>query len=237
MDIKKFCVEHDIDMSKCGVSISGGSFTLVDLETSPIEFLNLAEEDFQRGGLSARLNATTNAKRAIVSQMDQLLISLGYKSFDWKVPRKIAQVQALGLFTPGIVRKMIKLRNTLEHEYKAPTLLQAGEIVDIASLFVMSMSAMFIPFDDELQFSLVKASARDRPIKYLTAGLHRDAGSVFYTVYAYKAGDSKEVCLGQCNIPSGHVLFDPLVKLSASLMMKYKVDQACKDFDAVYATL
>jgi len=75
-------------MSKCAVASGGGSFELADLKTSPVEFLSLAEDDFERGGLSALVNATTNIKRAIVCQLDQLLISFGYPSFRWNVPKK-----------------------------------------------------------------------------------------------------------------------------------------------------
>lgn len=70
----------------------GGSFGLADLETSPVEFLSLAEDDFERGGLAALVNATANAKRAIVSQLDQLLTSFGYPSFRWNVPKKIERL-------------------------------------------------------------------------------------------------------------------------------------------------
>ncbi|MHC8321412.1 hypothetical protein ACYZT4_12080 [Pseudomonas sp. GB2N2] len=237
MDIKAFCVEHSIDMSKCGVSLIGGSFSLVELvelEVSPVEFLILAEEDFQRGGQSALINAPSNIKRAMVSQMDRLLSSFGFKSSGLNVKEKIEKLRKLGLLAPGVLRKAVKLRNVLEHENKTPTMEQVEDALDVASLFVLSSSVMFTPFEDALEFSLRKASVL-HPIKYLTVGLSREASSVFYKVYVYGADNSE--CLGCCNIQSGHLLFDQLVKLSASLMMKYKVDQACKEFDAVYATL
>jgi len=219
------------------VSLGGGSFTLVDLKTSPLEFLSLAEEDLQRGGLSALVNATTNAKRAIVSQMDQLLVSFGYDSFRLNVPRKVEKLRALGLLAPSLLRKAVSMRNLLEHEYEAPALPEVEEALDIASLFVLSASAMFIPFDDVLEFSLYGTSDTDTPIKQVTLGLDREAGRVYYRVYAYECGAEGNLCVGQCEIPSGHSLFDPMVKLSASMMLKYKVDQACKDFYAVYAAL
>lgn len=70
MNIKEFCQAHEFNMSKCAVSLAGGSFTMTELKTSPVEFLSLAEDDFERGGLSALINATTNSKRAIVCQID-----------------------------------------------------------------------------------------------------------------------------------------------------------------------
>jgi hypothetical protein len=50
MDIKEFCINHGFDLSKCAVASGGGSVALSELKTSPVEFLSLAEEDFERGG-------------------------------------------------------------------------------------------------------------------------------------------------------------------------------------------
>lgn len=237
MEIKAFCIAHSIDLSRCAVSLGGGGFTLVELETSPVEFLTLAEEDLQRGGLSALVNATTNAKRAIVSQIDQLLISLGYDSISFEIPRKIDKLKGLGLLAPRLLKKVVKMRNILEHEYRKPKLSEVEEALDIATLFVLSSSVMFIPFDDVLEFSLYKASNKNTPVKQVTVGLAREAGRVFYTAYAYEGDAANNPCVGKCEIPSGHALFDPMVKISASMMQKYKVDQAFRDFEAVYATL
>jgi hypothetical protein len=44
-------------------------------------------------------------------------------------------------------------------------------------------------------------------------------------------------CVGQCEIPSGHALFEAMVRISASLMIRYKVSKAFSDFDAAYARL
>lgn len=237
MDIKEFCLAHGFNMSKCAVASGGGSFGMTELKISPIEFLTLAEDDFERGGLSALVNATTNVKRAIVSQLDQLLISFGYSSLRWNVPKKIERLRALGLLAPRLLRKIVDMRNILEHEYATPELEKVEEALDIASLFVMSASAMFIPFDDVLEFSLSDQDATDSSVTRITAGLNRESGRVFYTVYAYEPGEHAGRCVGQCEIQSGHVLFEAMVKLSASLMLRYKVNQALSDFDAAYAQL
>jgi len=238
MDIKEFCAAHRFDMSKSGVALGGGDFGMTDLQISPTDFLTLAEEDFERGGLVALVNATTNVKRAIVGQLDQLLISFGYPSLRWNVPRKIERVRALGLLAPSLLRKVVDMRNFLEHEYVTPELKNVEEALDIASLFVMSASAMFIPFDDVLEFSRHEPPVVDSDVTHLTAGLSREeSGRVFYTVYAYEPGEYAGNCVGQCQIQSGHVLFEAMVKLSASLMLRYKVNQALSDFEAAYAQL
>lgn len=210
---------------------------MTELKTSPVEFLSLAEDDFERGGLSALINATTNSKRAIVCQMDQLLTSFGYQSLRWNVPKKLERLRAIGLLAPSLLRKIVDVRNVLEHEYKAPDLEFVKESLDIASLFVMSATAMFIPFDDVLEFSLPDSSVRDNSVARITVGLGREPRGVFYTVYAYEPDEFYGRCVGQCEIPSGHLLFEAMVKLSASLMLRYKVDQAFEDFDKAYAQL
>lgn len=153
------------------------------------------------------------------------------------MPKKIERLRALGLLAPSLLRKVVNMRNILEHEYETPELEIVEEALDIASLFVMSASAMFIPFDDVLEFLLPDLAAGGSPVTHITVGLNRESRGVFYTVYAYESGGYGGRCVGQCEIPSGHELFEAMVKLSASLMLRYKVNQAFRDFDTAYAHL
>jgi hypothetical protein len=221
MDIKAFCTAHSMDLGQAAVSLQGGSFSLVELKTSPVAFLLLAEDDYERGGLSALINATT----------------FGFGSFRWDVPRKVEKLLAMGLLAPTLLRKIVKMRNTLEHTYQAPSLLDVEEAMDVAALFVMSATALFIPFEDELQFSLYDRVDSEIPARYILVGLNTEEGAVFYTAYAYETASPRDVCIGECKIQSGHALFDSMVKLSASLMLRYKVDQALKGFEETYAAL
>lgn len=127
------------------------------------------------------------------------------------------------------------MRNVLEHEYATPNLGKVEEALDIASLFVMSAAAMFIPFDDVLEFSHPDSAGAQGVVTHFPAGLNRKFGRVFYTVYAYEPGGYAGRCVGQCEIESGHVLFEAMVKLSASLMLRYKVDQALSVFENALA--
>jgi hypothetical protein len=237
MDIRDFCITHRFDMTKCAVASGGGSFQMTELKTSPVDFLSLAEDDFERDGLSALINATTNVKRAIVCQLDQLLISFGYSPSRWNVPKKIEKLRSLGLLAPSLLRKVVDMRNLLEHEYETPELKTVEEALDIASLFVMSASAMFVPFDDVLEFSRLDIAAGDGHVTHMTVGLNREPRGVFYTVYAYEPGERWGRCVGQCEIPSGHLLFEAMVKVSASLMLRYRVSQALENFGYAYTKL
>ncbi|WKW32699.1 hypothetical protein KIH13_01600 [Pseudomonas viridiflava] len=195
MDIKEFCLAHGFDISKSGVALGGGDFGMTELKVSPIEFLTLAEDDFERGGLAALVNATTNAKRAIVCQLDQLLISFGYPSLRWNVPKKIERLRALGLLAPSLLRKVVDIRNILEHEYATPELEKVEEALDTASLFVMSASAMFIPFDDVLEFSLPDLGVTDSSVIRVSAGLNRESSRVFTLSTLISLGSMPDVAL------------------------------------------
>lgn len=147
------------------------------------------------------------------------------------MPKKIERLKALGLLAPSLLRKVVDMRNVLEHEYIAPEIENVEEALDIASLFVMSASAMFIPFEDVLEFPHPESGGRAGAVTHITAGLNRKAGRVYYTVYAYEPREYAGHCVGQCEIESGHILFEAMVKLSASLMLRYKVNQALSDFE------
>src|SRR5687768_4312811 len=111
-----------------------------DLEIRPEEFLNQAEEDLERGGDAARLNAITNAKRAIHCQIDSNLIWLGYKPARWSIRRKVEVFSSLGVVAPRILERVTEARNLVEHAYQAPTDQQVVDAVDLALLFTEAAS-------------------------------------------------------------------------------------------------
>ena len=71
--------------------------------------------------------------------MDQALLSFGYPSTKWNIPKKIEALQGLGLITPRILTKVSGARNLLEHEYRRPQKNEVEEALDLASLFVTSI--------------------------------------------------------------------------------------------------
>lgn len=163
------------------VPSGGGGLSMYELDVDPYDFLLLAEEDWERGGLAAELNAITNAKRAIVAQMDQALLSFGYPATTWNVPKKIETLQCLGLVTPRILRRVSATRNLLEHEYRRPSIKDVEDAIDLAALFVASIKPILTLFGDqffvgnadeqedafsfaqELDFSLLSSCSGDRP--------------------------------------------------------------------------
>src|SRR5688572_20286277 len=118
---------------------------MVDIE--PRDFLELAEEDLERGRDAALLNAITNAKRAIHCQVDYVLACLGYDPQRLSTAAKFELFDRFGFVAPRILRRVTKLRNVLEHEYIRPPEEQVIDAVDLAALFVEGVGRHLRAFD------------------------------------------------------------------------------------------
>jgi len=121
---------------KAIVLLSGGLSLWHEFDISPEDFLQQAEDDFELGGNNARLNALSNAKRAIHAQVDEVLLALGFTAVRANFSRKMELLADLGFVSPRMLRRVNDARNVLEHEYHAPTYEQVEEAIDLASLFV-----------------------------------------------------------------------------------------------------
>jgi len=237
LDLKDLLQEMDMDIEHCAVSTLGGSFGLLPMEIEPAEFLVQAEEDLLTGGLSASINSITNAKRAIVCQMDQALLSLGYDAYSWNIPKKIDCLKELGLLMPAILRKVSFTRNVLEHEYKKPSRDEVETGLDVATLFVMATSNLFKPFGDSLELGCDRSfiEERHRYAKTVRLSLRREEQTVSYNATGYEVDEhGREVAVASCAIPNSAPLFKATVKIAAALETKYRVDEAFSNFDSVY---
>lgn len=129
--------------------VSGGRGLSGSLQIDPCEFLQQAEDDLEAGGSSARLNAITNARRAIQSQVDQILLCFGFQPNALKTRRKLSIFADLGFVAPRMLRRVSDARNLLEHEYQSPTQSQVEEAVDLASLFVETTQRYITVFEGD----------------------------------------------------------------------------------------
>jgi hypothetical protein len=141
-------------ISALGIDANRASIGVFDLEyvahyfdVSPQDFLEQAEEDFETGGNASLLNSITNAKRAIRSQIDEALLFLGFDPDKMRIQRKMEVLREVGIIAPRILRKVDDARNLLEHEYKAPTIQEVEDALDIASLFVAAISRSLVSND------------------------------------------------------------------------------------------
>jgi hypothetical protein len=61
----------------------------------------------------------------------------------YSFPGRLETLRTLGLVAPRIVRKIVQLRNLLEHEFHLPKVNEVEDALDIASLFVASLRPYF----------------------------------------------------------------------------------------------
>lgn len=128
----------------CRCSLSWRKVKLYDVEAR--EFLSFAREDLGEDSEKGRINALSNAKRAIECRIDELLTLFNFRSFSsrygWKLPYKMQVLQTFDVPAPNILRRLItSKRNLLEHEYVRPNQQEVQDIVEIAELFLKATDA------------------------------------------------------------------------------------------------
>jgi hypothetical protein len=92
-------------------------------------------------------------------------LSFGNQSVDG--PVKLRFLQALGVATPGIVTRMRRLRNLLEHEYKKPRKADVRDAIGVAELFVQACDGKMKSMMNSFAFGsgLTKARGNEQVAK------------------------------------------------------------------------
>lgn len=202
-----------------------------ELEVDPYEFLLLAEEDLERGGSAAEINAITNAKRAIVAQMDQALLTFGYPAIPWNIPKKIETLKSLGLVTPRILRRVSSTRNLLEHEYRRPSIADIEDAIDLAALFVASIKPILTFFGDNFMLGNSDEQTDDfsfeQELEFSMLGME---GPPKFRVWARKDGS----ILGEAHVDWRQREFPTIVRLAMATDRGFKLDEALADFNALF---
>ena len=111
-------------------------------DVSAHDFLKFAKSDHRSRSLHGRVNALSNGKRAIDCQIDSLLFKFGLlarsRRKQWNFPEKMETLRKLGVVAPAILRKIVRRRNVLEHEYHSPSNDEVEDALDVAELFIVS---------------------------------------------------------------------------------------------------
>lgn len=108
----------------------------------PKEYLEFAERDILGKDLRGAVNALSNSKRAIDSQLENIIKAFGLPK-KRNFPERLEIIQSMGLVAPRIIRKIIQTRNLIEHEYERLSVSEAEDTVDIATLFVEATNKLF----------------------------------------------------------------------------------------------
>ena len=105
----------------------------------PTEYLGFARRDLVEGDTRAMINALSNIKRAIDSQLDILLEMYGLLRLAmkerWPFPKKIEVIRRTGIVSPNILKLINSKRVELEHYHRRPAKEEVMEFADIAELF------------------------------------------------------------------------------------------------------
>lgn len=192
-------------------------------DLKPADYLRFAKKDLELDLEHFHINALGNAKRAIDCMVDNLLAGFGLKR-PRSFPAKLEVVQSLGLLAPRIVRKVVHVRNLLEHEYYRPTVSEVEDAVDIATLFVEVAARPFRKFMDAY-FVADQASSQSLSSEAIKKAILEDAAP--FDGYTFKESifveyDEEEHrfflnlvsgnrCLREITIPSQHPLYIRLI--------------------------
>lgn len=116
------------------------------LETStpikPSEYLSFAEKDFRLGSTRGLVNSLTNSKRAIDCEIFNVLSALSIPE-PYSFPARLEKLQSLGLLAPRLIRRVVQLRNLLEHQYHKPSASEVEDALDIAAMFMETLKPYF----------------------------------------------------------------------------------------------
>lgn len=102
------------------------------------DFINYAKLDIKGNTDRDFVNALSNIKRAIENRMDGILFAFKYQKIakDWNFPDKVNRLNGLGIISPRILRKINRIRNLLEHQYRIPKKREVEDAYDVAILFI-----------------------------------------------------------------------------------------------------
>lgn len=126
----------------------------VDSKVTPIDYLEFARQDIDVNDSDrSRINAYSNAKRALHFQIDLLIDAFGINSSNnLSFPRKLDLCEKSGITTPKILKKINLLRNKVEHDYLVPEKSEVEDAIDVVELFLNSTNRFFCRFPDNIVF-------------------------------------------------------------------------------------
>lgn len=126
------------DLTTCSQTI--GNSLIKEGDPAPSDYLKFADEDLAGGDcMRRRINALSNAKRALHLEIELLTNALGFAASKPKksnFPCRLEFVANCGVAAPSIVKKVNGLRNLVEHEYVRPGREAVEDYVGVAQLFV-----------------------------------------------------------------------------------------------------
>jgi hypothetical protein len=120
----------------------------------PIDYLRYAILDLEEGSTERHLiNSVSNAKKALHLQVSVVVGALGMPiSKNEPFPKMLDFCRACGVVGSRVLKKLNRLRNTVEHEYVVPSQEAAENFADVVELFLFGTQGLlnFFPSDISL---------------------------------------------------------------------------------------
>jgi hypothetical protein len=128
---------------------------------SPRVYFDFAQADLHDKSTSrSRVNALSNAKRALHYQVDLISRALGIEQLETKkrldFPHKLDFCKECGISSPSIIRRLNKIRNVVEHDYIIPTITQVQDYMDVVELFLAATDRVIYQFPTYMEFTYAK---------------------------------------------------------------------------------
>lgn len=103
----------------------------------------------------SRVNALSNAKRALHFQVELISSAFGIEKLPYKerhnFPNKLEFCRKCGVTGERVLNKLNKIRNLVEHEYRIPTKDELEDFIDIVELFLSATDRFVYHFPVDLE--------------------------------------------------------------------------------------
>lgn len=152
----------------CESSVSYGFYTS-DRGMHPEDYLAFARADQMDDDAPRSLvNAVGNAKRAFHGRVEMLCDVFGWRHVNGNKRKpfsgRLDFLNACGVISPNILRKLNATRNKVEHDYHVPDKSQVDDYVDVVELFLIATKDLLRKFPESIEFELMEDEYLDRSI-------------------------------------------------------------------------
>jgi hypothetical protein len=163
---------------------------------SPQTYVDFATADLlEQNSKRTRVNAISNAKRALHFQVDLLSDALGFNQSPLRkrnnFPEKLNFCGKCGIVAPRILEKINRQRNALEHDYYIPTRPQSEDFLDVVMLFLGATNRLLAFFPCNVELTSIDDFPDKRPQIFLSADLTPGAGVLKLTLNQMSIGLKK----------------------------------------------
>jgi len=150
------------------------------------DFINFAKSDMKGKSKKDPVNALSNIKRAIENRMDGLLFIFKYQiAKNWNFPDKVKKLNRLGIISPRILKRINKIRNLLEHQYRIPNKKQVEDAYDVAVLFLAYTKIFIRKYVTDFDCYLTKKQTKKfLRFRFVENGIEVEMGGKEYHVKA-----------------------------------------------------